>query len=489
MALRRRRLRQVGNLALKYGFPGLQATLQKVLDLLASQVAALKPALAMPNQEPLSPEAQAKLREAQKRLLKHGLDKGCVERLFDWIRTGDQVELNRIQVRERARVWGIDEQQLLRVALHATREAVLQISWDIICPHCRAVTLETNTLGKVTSTSACAMCELDFNTNAAESVEITFHVHSSIREPAPRAFCSAEPSNKEHIRLQRDLAPGQELTFSPYLEPGTYRLRLHGRTEYGFLDVVDGLDNQVTWKGSAVTRLAVGREPELKVINDSDKPQRFIVEAARWSDHALRPGQLFSLQEYRDLFSEDYLSTDVQLAIGDQTILFTDIVGSTAMYAERGDPAAFMTVKNHFGEVFPVVARYRGAVVKTIGDAVMAAFSDPLDAVKASREIHACFRPERTDSATRLRISLNSGPCIAVKLNTGVDYFGQTVNLAAKLQSLAESYQVAMSEGVLRSPGVALWLEKEGAKLEDVTFASKALREPIPVKRWTCFVE
>jgi len=147
-----------------------------------------------------------------------------------------------------------------------------------------------------------------------------------------------------------------------------------------------------------------------------------------------------------------------------------------------------MAVKNHFGEVFPVVAKHRGAVVKTIGDAVMAAFSDPLDAVKASRDIHACFAPGRTDSDTRLRISLNSGPCIAVKLNTGVDYFGQTVNLAAKLQSLAESWQVALSESVLRAPGVAAWLEKEGAKMEDVTFASKALRAPLPVKRWTCFV-
>lgn len=162
---------------------------------------------------------------------------------------------------------------------------------------------------------------------------------------------------------------------------------------------------------------------------------------------------------------------------------------SCCSYAERGDPAAFMEVKNHFGEVFPVVARHRGAVVKTIGDAVMAAFSDPLDAVKASRDIHACFPPGRKDTGTRLRISLNSGPCIAVKLNTGVDYFGQTVNLAAKLQSLAESWQVAMSEAVLRAPGVASWLEKESVELEDLSFSSKALREPLPVKRWTCFVE
>ena len=479
----------VGQLALKYGFPSLQDSFGKVLNQIATQLAALQPALSVINAEPLAPEAEAKLKEVQARLVGQGLEAKCVEKLFGWLRTADAEDLRRIQIRERARKWGFDEQDLLEVALHCTREAVLEVSWDIICPHCRGVTAETNTLGQVKAKSECGVCELEFGTNAAESVEITFHVHPSIRVVEHIAYCSAEPSNKEHIRLQRDVAPGETFTASPALEPGTYRLRLHAQMDYGYLDVVEGQEPRFHWKASAAGRHPVGLTPRLELHNDTDKPQRFILEAARWADHALRPGQLFSLQEYRDLFSEDYLSTDVQLAIGDQTILFTDIVGSTAMYAERGDPAAFMTVKNHFGEVFPVVAKHRGAVVKTIGDAVMAAFNDPLDAVKASKEIHACFSPGRKDTDTKLRISLNSGPCIAVKLNTGIDYFGQTVNLAAKLQALAESWQVAMSEQVLRAPGVSEWLNKEGAKLEDVTFSSKALRAPLPVKRWTCFQE
>lgn len=479
----------VGRLALKYGFPSLQASFGQVLTQIEGQLAALQPVLTQAGPEALTPEAEARLTQVQAKLEAEGLEAAAVKKLFAWLRTGDEEDLRRIQVRERARKWGLDEQQLLRVALHCTREAVLEVSWDIICPHCRGVTVEADSLGKVQAKSECGVCELQFGTNAAESVEITFHVHPSIRAVQHHAFCSAEPSNKEHIRLQRDVAPGQTVQASPLLEPGTYRLRLHARSDYGYLDVVEGGAARFEWKASATGRHAVGLTPQLELHNDTAQPQRFVLEAARWSDHALRPGQLFSLQEYRDLFSEDYLSTDVQLAIGDQTILFTDIVGSTAMYAERGDPAAFMTVKNHFGEVFPVVAKHRGAVVKTIGDAVMAAFNDPLDAMKASKEIHACFPPGRTDTQTRLRISLNSGPCIAVKLNTGIDYFGQTVNLAAKLQSLAESWQVAMSEQVLRAPGVAAWLEKEGAKLEDVTFSSKALRAPLPVKRWTCFSE
>jgi len=191
-----------------------------------------------------------------------------------------------------------------------------------------------------------------------------------------------------------------------------------------------------------------------------------------------------SFQEYRDLFSDEYLGADVQLGIGEQTILFTDIVGSTELYARRGDPAAFVEVKRHFDEVFDIIAKNRGAVVKTIGDAAMGAFNSPLDALKAAKQIQDVFHESPERHAVRLRISLNTGPCIAVKLNTDIDYFGHTVNVAAKLQALAEAWQVAMSRAVYDAPGVAAWLEEQGAALEDAAYSSKAIPEPVAVKRW-----
>ena len=131
------------------------------------------------------------------------------------------------------------------------------------------------------------------------------------------------------------------------------------------------------------------------------------------------------------------------------------------------------------------MVKHRGAVVKTIGDACMGAFTSPLDAVRASREIHDTFSPARKDTPIRLRISLNTGPCIAVRLNANMDYFGGTVNIAAKLQSLAEAWQVAMSEATYASPGVAAYLAELGATLEELTYTSAALPAPVAVKRWT----
>src|SRR6201999_3178798 len=101
---------------------------------------------------------------------------------------------------------------------------------------------------------------------------------------------------------------------------------------------------------------------------------------------------------------------------------------------------------------FAIVVEHRGADVKTIGDAVMATVTSSVDAVRAARAIHGAFHPGRADTPIRLRISLNTGPCIAVRLNSNADFFGGTVNIAAKLQALAEGYQIAMSEATYLSP-------------------------------------
>src|SRR5262249_13925114 len=280
-------------------------------------------------------------------------------------------------------------------------------------------------------------------------------------------------------------APGGRVAIQPQLAPGRYTVwREHDGGWY--LDVGDGGAPTVAWaphpEGTVIT---ASPSATIELVNDAADAGTFTIEQARWSDHALRAGHLLSFQEFRDLFSEEYIAADVRLGVGEQTLLFTDVVGSTAFYAARGDPAAFVEIKRHFDEVFAIVGRNRGAVIKTIGDAVMAQFVRTVDAVRGSHQIRDAFRPGRTDTPIRLRISLNTGPCIAVRLNANADFFGGTVNVAAKLQALAESYQIAMSEATYRSPGVADYLTAQGAALEPLSYTSRALSEPVRVQRWT----
>jgi class 3 adenylate cyclase len=117
----------------------------------------------------------------------------------------------------------------------------------------------------------------------------------------------------------------------------------------------------------------------------------------------------------------------------------------------------------------------------------MATFVNPVDAVRASQQIHKTFHPKRDDTPIRLRISLNTGPCIAVRLNANADFFGGTVNIAAKLQALAESHQIAMSDATYRSSGVADFIAGENAVVEELVYESKALKEKVVVRRWSVF--
>ena len=477
----------VGRLALRYGLGAIEQAYRRVLP----QVAVKKPVARAPIMTfaapTLSAEAEARLTATSAKLKTRGLDAQAVDKLFAWVRTGDNQDLFRIQAKERARAFGVDEDALLRVFLHATREGLFELSWDSVCPHCRGPAETTATLGSVGARAECASCDIDFGTDEADAVEITFHLHPSVRDVPRMLFCSAEPAQKEHIAVQCAVEPGARLAVALKLEGPRYRVRLQGQRAYAYLDLAGGGPAELTWRASEVLGVRTAApNATLHFVNDTDQPQTLVVEAEQWSDRALRPGRLFSFQDFRDLFSEEYLSADVQMAIGEQTILFTDIVGSTAMYVERGDPSAFAEVKRHFTEAFAIVAKHNGAVVKTIGDAIMAAFNRSLDAVKASQALHQCFHPQRTD-APKLRVSLNTGSCIAVKLNTGVDYFGHTVNIAAKLQALAESWQVSMSDVTFNAPGVAAWLAEQGGVVEDVAYTAKALKAPIRAKRWSVF--
>ena len=476
-----------GAAALRLGFPSLERAYRRVLPALAAQLDRAQPDILQLPPPVLSEPAEQRLRAGRGALVDSGMPEACVDALVDWLRTGDDPDLHRIQIRERARVWNLPEEDLLRVALHATRAGLLTLSWDTVCPHCRGVRDENLTLAQLPAHSRCDACRIDFATDTPESVEVTFRVHPSVRDIPDQVYCSAEPAKKDHIRVQHTVAPGGQVTVRPELAPGRYTVwRDHDGGWY--LDVGDGGAQTVAWAHHPEgTAIPASPAAAIELVNDTTEPGTFTIERATWSDHALRAGQLLSFQEFRDLFSEQYIGADVRLGVGEQTLLFTDVVGSTAFYASRGDPAAFVEIKKHFDEVFAIVARHRGAVVKTIGDAVMASFTSPLDAVRAARDIHDAFHPGRSDTPIRLRISLNTGPCIAVRLNANADFFGGTVNVAAKLQALAEGYQMAMSEATYHSPGVAGYLAEQGADLEVLSYTSRALPDPVGVRRWTVY--
>jgi len=237
-----------GAAALRLGFPTIERAYRRVVPALAAQLDRLRPDVLQLPPPQLSEQAEQRLRRQRESLVAEGLPHPVVDALLDWIRTGDDPDLHRIQVRERARVWKVPEEDLLKVALHATRAGVLTLSWDTVCPHCRGVRDENATLSQLQAESHCSSCQVDFTTDKPEAVEVTFRVHPSVREVPDQLYCSAEPSKKEHIRVQYTLPPGARVSLSPRLEPGRYTVWADHDGGW-YVDVDDAATTRsITWK-------------------------------------------------------------------------------------------------------------------------------------------------------------------------------------------------------------------------------------------------
>lgn len=478
-----------GRKVLSFGFAPVEDGYRRVLAELADSARRAQPStlyrVALPA---LDEAAELQLQAKARELIDAGMTPALVERLADHLRTADELELARIQPKVLARRWEIEPRELLRLALHATRVGMLELSWDIVCPHCRGTREELASLSRIPGESRCDPCELEFDTRAEQSVEVTFRVHASIRKVVQRQWCAAEPARHEHVLVHLELAPGERRSVSPLMSEGLLRLRVHGdRFPTRMLEIREGAPTDpLRWSTSSPEANEVrGPTTSIELHNDDSSPHNFVLERAQWSDEALRPGDLLSLREFRDIFSEDYLAHDVQLAVGMQTLLFTDMVGSTRFYATRGDAEAFIQVRQHFAEMFEVIAAHDGVVVKTIGDAVMAAFVDAAAAIRAAHAIQRLFPPNRDDLDIRVRISLNRGSCIAVRFNADIDYFGNAVNLAAKLQGSADAGQIAISTSVYEAPGVQTALAELGVEFETLSVDLPALGGAITALRWT----
>lgn len=161
---------------------------------------------------------------------------------------------------------------------------------------------------------------------------------------------------------------------------------------------------------------------------------------------------------FRELLGEQVLPPNQSLGVQNLSIFFSDLKQSTRLYQHLGDARAYELVRAHFDIVFDAVERYGGSAVKTIGDGVMGTFFDSASALRGvSESMLGLDELNYTaglseEDYLRLKVGLHIGDCIVVTLNSRLDYFGSTVNIAARLSDLAQGGEVILSKKVLEEP-------------------------------------
>jgi class 3 adenylate cyclase len=434
------------------------------------------------------------------KVLRQSADADAVDAIERLVRDAPDHKLCRINVLDFASKFGLDEERVIAAFLHAAQMGLFELSWNVLCPACGGVLNVNATLKTVRREDyACELCAAGFKLTLDELVEVTFTVAAHVRRIAahspetlpiweyyrqilwssgvdlPEAFDHAmeeaildsiELSSGEKAHLSVPLPAAQVVVFEPVthaaqfldvtgeptrerqnvsvvfnnvraptgaipLRPGPLRLAFENRTNFRVLPAV--------WvTGAAVHNLLAKRKPFLTAK------------------------RLLSNQTFHDLHGTETLDVDQQLKITSLTFLFTDLRGSTALYERVGDLAAYHLVRAHFHLLTQIVAAEGGAVVRTIGDAVMATFPTPDRAVAAAlrmRQAMQRLEEEHKEENLFLKIGIHEGPCLAVTQNGRQDYFGRSVNIASRVQNLALSRSILVTGRVVENLETSILLK------------------------------
>ncbi|MBI4818219.1 MAG: adenylate/guanylate cyclase domain-containing protein [Deltaproteobacteria bacterium] len=436
------------------------------------------------------------LAEGIETLRARGVKSDLCERLASFIREGAPAELLRIAPPRLALAWNVPDADLLDAFLLGTRIGLFELEWDVRCPSCTGPTAREQHLAKVPSESECPRCDVHFSSTFDESIEVTWRVHPAIRDLSnvdPNAVFSAYFAST--LVESAVVEPRGSKIISLELLKGNYHLAAADRNAQRGLRVTDeGGSGQID---VAIASASLDRGPpsraagryDLRVANRSDSPTEFVI--ARVTDRPwVSAARLAAHQSFRDLFSRELISPDETFAIRSAAFVFTDLKGSTELYERIGDARAYPLVRDHFRIMSECVRRANGAIVKTIGDAILATFLSAEDAVRFALEMSAAFEEFNTRDRSReeivVKVGIHAGPCIVVTQNETIDYFGRTLNTAARIQGLSRGHDIVLSDAVARGRGVSAMLsDLPGWSREDDRVELKGIASAIDVVRLT----
>jgi class 3 adenylate cyclase len=446
-----------------------------------------------------------------------------VSRLEALVREGDDAALFRINPFTLARQRDLEPGEAVDLLLHATAQGLFDMDWLLICPRCACAVESFAKLRAVLRQFRCPQCHNEYEAAMDDYIAIYFNVspqicstryqrpetldpfdytfhYRSVREGHRPNGAPYVDSTREALRGIEFVPPKGSASFAFDAEPGVVA-GVSADTEAGFAlqiagaPVAETRPIRLTYRGGsfepAEQTLAPG-PVRLEIANPT--AHRIALAVVQFPpgtsdefltfDPYLTGKHLLTSQTFRSLFRSEVVGGAQGLAIRDIAILFTDIKGSTALYQRIGDLNAFQLVQQHFDWLRDATVRHGGAVVKTIGDAVMAAYPDAARAVAAALEMRAAaerFNRSQPDRRVALKIGIHHGAAIAVTLNDELDYFGQTVNVAARVQAMADAQEICVTDEVRTYPGVPALLAEFG--LQQFTVAIRGVDQPMTVSR------
>jgi class 3 adenylate cyclase len=463
------------------------------MNTLVAATRALDTSLRVPAALPVPPEAGKLARAAA--ALESAIDpedRDLARRLAAWVGSAPDTDVLRIRPYELADAWGVPRDRLLSLCLEGVVAGLLEMHWDIVCPSCRTSASRVDHLFELGEGGHCGYCDIRFDLPLDRAVEAVFQPAPALRKVEERPYCTGGPASTPHVVAQAHLPVDGSARLVAPGTPGRYRVFVRGGATAD-VEVVVGAPNGLALEATGTlspdhATLAPGGAV---VVHQPGGVARHVkLEHVEWADRAATAHSMSLHPRFRRLFSGEVLGPGRQLRVGRVALLFSDLSDSTALYGRVGDAPAFRLVQDHFELLRTHVAAEGGVFVKTIGDAVMAAFPEEGAAVRAAVAMQAswdgfCLRTP-VASQTNLKLGVHAGPAYVVTANGVLDYFGQTVNVAARLQGAAHAREIVVTEALAARATDAGWLgparviERFDAVLKGLDGPLRAARLVVP---------
>lgn len=458
-----------------------------------------------------------------------GLQPQAVTRFGEILAGLDAWDLRRINPFRFAEQHDLDPRESVGLFLHATKVGLFDFAWNLICPVCGLVEYSYESINSVDEHEFwCSVCQMDVSSELDDHVEVSFTINPSVSKLKFDPYTSPAHFHRYFFTENLGYTPQQTaqlLSCMVGIQP-----ILPDRTGVFRFDATPDRAHQIT-NITLHKALNIALDPakpagrphieEVAVVPGGFAPEAVTVppgpveihlrNLTRQSMDFLHMGKdpvkmgalmnnlppflpmlsgkkLLNNQDFRNLYRIQELRSDLKLNIRSLTVLFTDLKGSTELYDRLGDANAYNLIQTHFRVLSQAVWNHAGAIVKTMGDAIMATFSSPHEGIRASLEMAEKLRELNASRQIAphelgLKVGLHEGTVLAVNADERLDYFGQTVNIAARVQGLASAGEIWLTRPVFEANRVAPLLAEQGYRHEQRSVRLKGVSDATTVFR------
>ncbi len=393
---------------------------------------------------------RTRLSERLEHLTQRRIDPAVVETLRQFLEHASDPEVARIRPLMFAERFQLPPRDVIDACLFAAKEGILTLLWDILCPSCRIPADVQETLATLKDHGYCPSCDLRYEIDFANSVELIFRSHPEIRTAETRTYCIGGPAFSAHVVAQTRLMPGERFEMELLLTEGSYRLR--GPQLPFAVDIRVSAATGVTRfelpllrppLPNSVPTLRHGNQV-LTLFNNTTRELQVRLERTADRSMALTAAAVASMPVFREMFPHEVLAPGQIVSVTNITLLMAEICGANELYQSLGDGPAFGKIRTRLLQVDETIKSHGGAIVKIVGDGVLATFQDSESAIGAITALLSS-----ANEPLSLRMALHRSSALVTTLNDRLDYFGEALHLLRTMLQMAEANELILTASVL----------------------------------------